>query len=183
MLDVIISCNNERVFIRNFSDHTSQIIFDTCWGSKNVDTKHLFAWNDSRHAPSGRFYLHWGIEETGIPWIIWIICHQVLRHTSEHGTISIVKHILTKAHIAKLNKLTESELIKLTSLTVDKTALVILKREESQGIRTVCSQREFIFEIHVDPYWPKWLTKHSKLAAKCFETCKFHPGMWNCYLM
>jgi len=45
------------------------------------------------------------------------------------------KHFLAKAHIAKLNELTETEVNELTSSTVDETALAVLKRqvvEESQ---------------------------------------------------
>jgi hypothetical protein len=72
--------------------------------------------------------LHYGIEETGSPGIIYIACLQVLRHPSEHGTSSIGKNWLAKAYTAKLNELTESEVSELTSTTVDKTALAILKR-------------------------------------------------------
>ena len=63
---VMISSKDERVFIRDFSNRTLQIIFDTCWASMNVDLKQPIAWNNSRHAPSWRFYLHCGIEETGV---------------------------------------------------------------------------------------------------------------------
>jgi len=38
------------------------------------------------------------------------------------------KHWLAKAYTAKLNEVTESEVSELTSTTVDKTALAILKR-------------------------------------------------------
>jgi hypothetical protein len=96
--------------------------------------------------------LHCGIEETGRPGIICIVCHQVLRHPSEHGTSSMGKHLLAKAHIAKLNELTETEVTKLTSSKVDETALAILNRQGSRGITIVCSQREFIFDIYVDLY-------------------------------
>jgi len=81
----------------------------------NEGSKRPIAWNNSRHAPSWRFYLHCGIEETGSPGIICIVCHQVLRHPSEHGTSSMGKHLLAKAHIAKLNELTVSEVTELTS--------------------------------------------------------------------
>jgi hypothetical protein len=37
------------------------------------------------------------------------------------------------------------------------------------------------FDIQFYQYWPKWQTKHSKLAAKDFETSEFHQEMWNCY--
>jgi len=94
----------------------------------NVGSKRPIAWNDSRHTPSWRFYFHCGIEETGSPGIICIICHQVLRHPSEHGTSSMGKHLQAKAHIAKLNELTDSEVTELTSSTVDETALAILMR-------------------------------------------------------
>jgi len=41
------------------------------------------------------------------------------------------KHMLAKAHIAKINRLTESEVSELTSTTVDETPLAILKRQGS----------------------------------------------------
>jgi len=102
----MISSKDERVIIRNLSDLTLQIIFDAWWASMNVGSKRPIAWNASRHAPSWRFYSHCGIEETGSPGIICIVCHQVLRHPAEHGTSSMGKHLLAEAHIAKLNELT-----------------------------------------------------------------------------
>jgi len=110
------------------------------------------AWKNSRHAPSWRFYLHCGIEETGSPGIICIVCHQVLRHPSEHRTRSIGKQLLAKSHIAKLNKLTESEVTELTSLMGDGTALAILKMEGSRGITIVGLQRKIIIDIQFNPY-------------------------------
>jgi len=93
-----------------------------------------------------------GIEETCSPGIICIICHQVLHHPAEHGTSSMGEHLLGKAHIAKLNELTESELDELTCSMVDETALAILKRQESQGITIVSSQRKIISNIQINPY-------------------------------
>jgi len=93
------------------------------------------------------------------------------------------KHLLAKAHIAKLNELTESEVTELTSSTVDETALAILKRQGSHGIAIVSVPRKMILDIQWNPYWPKWQTKHSKLADKDFETSKFHQDTWNRYLM
>jgi len=137
LLKVIISSKNERVFICDLSDLTSQIIFDDWWTSMNIDSQQPIAWNNSSHAPSWQFYSHCGIEETGSPGIICIICHQVLCNASEHGTSSMGKHLLAKAHIAKLNELTESEVTELTSSKVDETALAILKRQGSRGITLV----------------------------------------------
>jgi hypothetical protein len=62
------------------------------------------------------------------------------------------KHLLAKAHIAKLNELTESEVTKLTSSTVDEPALAILKRQGSCGITIVSLQRKIIFDIQFNPY-------------------------------
>jgi len=183
LLEVMISSENECVLILNLSDLTLQIIFDAWWASMNVGSKRPIAWNASRHAPLWRFYLHCGIEQTGSPGIICIVCHQVLRHPSEHGTSSMGKHLLAKAHIAKLNELTESEVTELTSSTVDETALAILKRQGSRGITIVSLQRKIIFDIQFNPYWPKWQTKRSKLAAKDFETSEFHQDKWNRYHM
>jgi len=109
--------------------------------------------NNSRRVPSWRFYQHCGIEETGNPAIICIVCHQVRCHPSEHGTSSMGKNLLAKAYISKLNELTESEVTELTSLMVDETALAILKRQGSRGFTTVCSQRRSYLTsrlIHID---------------------------------
>jgi hypothetical protein len=110
LLEVLISSKNECVLIRDLSDLTLQIVIDAWWASVNLGSKWPIAWNNSSHAPSWRFYLHCGIEETGSPGIICIVCHQVLHHPSEHWTSSMGKHLLVKAHIAKLNELTVSEL-------------------------------------------------------------------------
>jgi len=182
-LEVMISSENERVFIRDLSNPTLQIIFDAWWASMNVGLKRPIAWKNSRHAPSWRFYLHCGIEDTGSPGIICIVYHQVLRHPSEHGTSSMGKHLLAKAHITKLNKLRELEVTELTSSTVDETALAILKRQGSRGITIVSLQRKTIFHIQFNPYWPKGQTKRSKLADKDFETSEFHQDTWNRYIM
>jgi len=93
------------------------------------------------------------------------------------------KDLLAKAHIAKLNELTESEVTELTSSTVDETALAILRRQGRRGITIVSVPRTMIFDIQLNPYWPKWQTKRSKLADKDFETSQFHQDTWNCYLM
>jgi len=183
LLEVMISSKNEHVFIHDLSDLTLQIIFDAWCASMNVGSKRPIAWKNSRHAPSSRFYLHCGIEETSSPGIICIVCHQVVRHPLEHATSSMGKHLLAKAHIAKLNELTESEVTELTSSTVDETALAILKRQRSRGITIVSLQRKIIFDIQLNPYWPKWQRKRSKLADKDFETSEFHQDTWNRYLM
>jgi len=62
------------------------------------------------------------------------------------------KHLLAKAHIAKLNELTESEVIEMTSSTMDETALAILKRQGSRGITIVSFQRKIRFDIELNPY-------------------------------
>jgi hypothetical protein len=148
----MISSKNERVFIRDLSDLTLQIIFDAWWASINVGSKRPIAWKNSRHAPLWRFYLHCGIQKTGSPGIICIICPQVRRHPSEHGTSSMGKHLLAKAHILKLNELTESEVTELTSSTVYETALAILKRQGSRGVTIVSLQRKTIFDIQFNSY-------------------------------
>jgi len=126
---------------------------------------------------------HCGSKVTGSPGIICIGCHQVVCHPSEHGTTSNKKHFQVNAHIVKLNAWTESEVTKLTSSTIDETALAILRRQGSRGITTVSLQRKIIFDIPVDPSWLKWQTKLSKLADKHFEISEFHQHTWNCYLM
>jgi hypothetical protein len=149
----------------------------------NEGSKQPIDWNNSRHARSWWFYLHCGIEVTSRPGIICIVCHQVLHQPSEHGTSSMGTHLLANAHIAKLNKLTKSEVTELTSTTVNETAWAILNRHGSRGITIVSLQRKFRFDIKFDPYWPKWQIKRSKLGDKDFETSEFHQDEWNRYLM
>ena len=92
LLEVVIPSQNDCIFIRDVSDYTLPIIFDARWASMNVSWKRLIAWNDSRQAPLWRFNLNCWIEDTGRPAIICIVCHQVLRHPSEHGRSSMGKH-------------------------------------------------------------------------------------------
>jgi len=143
----MISSNNERIFICDLNDLTIQIIFDTWWTSMNVDSKLSIAWNNSTHAPSWQFYLHCGIEESGSPGIICIVCHQVLHHPSDHGTSSMGNHLLAKAHLAKLNELTQSEVSELTNSTVDETALAVLNQQGSRGITILRSELKLLFDI------------------------------------
>jgi len=145
------SSKNELVFICDLSDLTLQLIFDAWWASMNVNLKWPIAWNNSRHVPSWRCYLHCWIEETGSPGIICIVCHQVLCYPSEHGTSSMGKQLPATAHIAKSNKWTETEVTELISSMVDETALAILKRQGSRGISIVSLQRKTRFDIHIDP--------------------------------
>jgi len=152
LVEVMISSKDERVFIRDLSDLTLQLMFDAWWASLNVDSVRSIVWGSFRHAPLWRFYLHCRIEETGSPGIMCIISHQVLRHPSEHGTSSMGKHLLAQAHIAKFNELIESEVTELTRSTVAETALAILKRQGSRGITIVSSQRKIRLDIHIDPY-------------------------------
>ena len=51
--------------------------------------------------------------------------------------------LLANVQVAKLNQITVSEVTKLTSSTVDETALAILKRQGSQGIPIVILNRTF----------------------------------------
>ena len=147
MLEVMISFKNEPVVICDLNDLTLQIILDAWLVALNMGSVRSIAWMNSWHTPTWRFYLRCRIEETGSPGIICIICPQVLRHLSEHGTSSMGKHLLGKAHIAKLNKLKESEVTELTSSTVNEAALAILKRQGSRGITIVSSQRKCVVNI------------------------------------
>ena len=175
----MISSKTKCAFTHAENDLTFQIIFDAWCASMNVISKRPIVWNNSRHAPSWWLYFHCGIEETSSPGIICIMCHKVLRHPSEDGTSLMWKQLPAKVHIAKLKRLTESEVTQLSSLTVDKTTLAILSMQGSRGITIVSTQRQILFDIQINRYWPKWQTKHSKPAAKDFETSEFHQDMWN----
>jgi len=83
------------------------------------------------------------------------------------------KHLLAKAHIAKLKELSESEVSEFTSTTVDETALAILERQSSRGIKVVNSQRTFIFISYI-------LSILMQLVDRTIQTgCK---GLPNCQI-
>jgi len=144
------------------------MIFNAWLASINPCLKRPISWNNPRYAPLWRFYWQCGIEETGSPGIICIVCHQVLCHPSEYGTCSMGKHLLANAHITKLNEFTGSEVTELPSSMVDNPGLAILKRNGSWGITIVSWRRKIIFHIQFNPYWPKWQTTRSKLADQHF---------------
>jgi len=166
----MISSRNEHVMIGDLSDITLQIIFDAWRASMNVGSKYPIGWNDYRHATSWWFYLHCRIAETGSHGIICILCHQVLRHASEHGTSSKGKHWLAKTHIAKLNKLTESENTSLTSSMVDGTAWANLRRQGSRGTTIESSQRKFTLDVQVRSI-------STEMTDTALETN--NNGLWN----
>jgi hypothetical protein len=62
------------------------------------------------------------------------------------------KHLVAKAHFAKLNELTESEVTELISSTVEETSVAILKRHGSRGITIVSLPRTMIVDIQLNPY-------------------------------
>jgi hypothetical protein len=145
----MISSKIDCIFICDLSDLALQIVFNAWWASINVGSKRPIAWNNSRHEPLLRFYLHSGIEQTGSPGMICIICHQCLRHPSEHRTSTVGNHLLAKAIIVKFTKLIVLEVTELTSSTVHETALAILMLKESRGIPIVSSERKIKFTIPV----------------------------------
>lgn len=74
--------------------------------------------------------------------MIFIVCDQVLRHPSKQGTSSMWNPLLPKTHIAKSPELTDSEGSKMTSSTVNTTALAIPTRQGSQRVTIVCLHRK-----------------------------------------
>jgi hypothetical protein len=179
----MISSMNDSVFIRDLNKRTLPIKCGTWWASLNVGSKRPIDWNDYKQAPSWQSYLHCGIVTTGSPGIICIVCHHSPRPPSKQGTSSMGKHMLPNAQIAKLNKLTESEVTKLTSWTVDKTVVAILNRHGSHGIPVVSSPCKFTFDFGLYLYWPNWQPKRSKLAVMDCDTVEFHQDTGNCYPM
>jgi len=133
--------------IRDLSDRNLLNMFNAWWAAMNVGSTCPIAWNISRHVSSGEFHLHCGIDETSSLGIIYVICHQVLHHPSEHGTSFMGKNLLARGHIAMLNELAELEVTSLTSSMVDESPLAILKRQGSRGITVASSQRNMIVGI------------------------------------
>jgi len=145
----MISSRNEHASIPDLSDLTLQIIINAWWAVMSIGSKCPFTWNYFRCAPSCQFHLHCKYEETSRPSIICLICHQHLHHPSHHGIYSMGKLLLAKSHIAKINTLSESEGIELTSSMVDEMVLAIMKKPGSSGSAIQRSQRKFISDIQV----------------------------------
>jgi len=175
LLEVLVSSKNECVLICNLSDHTFHFIFDAWWGSINVGSKRPLEWSKSRRALLWNFYLHCGIEDTGSPGIICIVCHQVHRHPSEHGTSSMGKHLMAKVHITKLNEFTESEVSQLTRTTIDETAWAILQRQGSCGITIVSSQKKLIFNSEILFILTRLISRPLWTGSKGLSNCRISP--------
>jgi len=105
----------------------------------NVGWKRLIAGKDCRDASPWQFYLHCGIEESGIHGMICTVCHQVFRHPSEYRTRSMGKQLLAEAHIARFNQLIKLEVAEMTTSTVDETAWAILSRQGNRENTIVSS--------------------------------------------
>jgi hypothetical protein len=123
--------------------------------------------------PLWRFYVQCGIEETSSPGIIYIVCNEVLRHPSDHGTSSIGNYFLRTVYIAKLYKVTQSEVTKLSSSTVDETTLSIMNKKDSRGNRIVSLQRRSKLDFQV-------LFILTKLTEITLQTGS--EGLWYCLL-
>jgi len=171
----MISSNNAQDLIRYLSDVTLHIIFDAEWVAMNLRSKHPVAWNNSGHVPLWHFHWHFCVEDTSSPGIICIVCHQVLSHPSEHGTSSMGKDVQAKAHIAKLNEFTESEVSELTCTTIDEIALAILERQGSRGITIVSSLKKFIFHSLILPVLTQLTDSTLKTSSKGLPNCCISP--------
>jgi hypothetical protein len=75
------------------------------------------------------------------------VCQQVLRHPAEHGILSMGKHIMAKAHLAKQTELTDKEGSECTQSIVDEQAWAILKRLGSWGIIVVRSKLTLLLNV------------------------------------
>jgi len=165
----------EGVCIHDLGNLTLQMIFDGWLASMIDGSKRPVAWNNSRHVRLWRCYLHCGIEETGSRGIICIVCHQVMCHPSPYAISSIATHLLATAHIAKLNKSTESKVNELNSSMVDETPLAILKRQESRGIPMVSSQSKFIFNTSISSIFTELTDKTLKTISKGVSNGRISP--------
>jgi hypothetical protein len=85
------------------------------------------------------------------------------------------KHLLAKAHIAKLNELTVSEVTELSSSTVDRSALPILKRPVSRGIPIESSHRKIQFTIQVLSIFTELTDITVYTGSKERSNCRISP--------
>jgi len=85
------------------------------------------------------------------------------------------KQLLATADIAKSNELTESEVSEMTSTTIDETALAILKRQGSQGIKIVSLQKTFIFDSSILSILIQLTDKTHQSGSKGLPNCQILP--------
>lgn len=133
-LEVLHAAGDQLVYIRDPTDKTLQTIFDTWWTEKKATTKKPITWNGRKSASAWRFYKQCATVEEGRPFIVCIVCHQLIVHPAETGTSAMAKHLLRKEHVNKLNELTEMERDELSSTAVDEQALDVLKKKGSLGV-------------------------------------------------
>jgi len=88
---------------------------------------------------------------------------------------SMGKHLPAKVHITNLNELLVSEVTELTSSTVQKIALAILKRQGSWSIPIVSSQRKFKFTIQVLSLLTELTDKMLQTGSKGLSNCQISP--------
>ena len=173
--EIIISSNNEYVFIRDLSDPTLQLVFKVWWASMCRGSKHPICWNHARHGPSWWLYLHSGIEETGSCGILCIVCRHVLRHAPDCRTTSMGKHLLPTAHIPKLNESIVVEVSELTSTTINETAWARVQRQGSRGNRIVSFQKKFIFNSWILPILIQLTATVLWFCSKGLPNCRISP--------
>jgi len=94
---------------------------------------------------------------------------------SEHGTSSMGKHLLPKAHITKLNQLTVADVTELSSTTVDEAALAMIRKQGSRGIPIVSGQTKFEYNIVVRSIFTEVRDKTLWTAIKGLSNCRLSP--------
>lgn len=149
LIEVTISSNDYCIWIRDSSHVTLQIILEVWWASMRVNSTCSIDCDNSQCALAWWFHLHWAIEKTAIPGIMWSFRHHNLLHQSESGTHSMGKHLLPKPHIAHWNKSIVTIVTELTTWTATEIAVAILKKQRRPGIASVSLKREIIFNIYI----------------------------------
>jgi hypothetical protein len=76
----------------------------------------------------------------------------MFRHPSEHWAGSTGKYLVGKSSLHNIKRTNRGKIDEIAWLTVDATALAILKRQGCRGITVVSGQKKFLFEIHVNQY-------------------------------
>jgi len=86
------------------------------------------------------------------------------------------KHLLAKVHMAMLNDLTELEVTESTSSKVDETALAILKRQGSRGIKIVRSPKKFTFDSEIMSIVTELIHKTLHTDSEGLSNCGISPS-------
>jgi hypothetical protein len=142
---VIAYSQTVQVFRCDLSHLILRFCCDNVFASMNVWLKCLIEWENSRHAFSTCFWLHRIIKQAGYLGMICSVSQDAVHHRLEHAIMFLKSQLLAIVTNAELNEFTMSEVITLTSTTIEETSWVIRQTMGHIGSIIIWRQKKSIF--------------------------------------